>query len=88
MIFSISRAKPITWPNKCVWCGREPTRSYTIYGIGIIGDEQINAEWHKLEIAKVKYPVCGKHWWWSMGLQTGGFVSFSGLAMKVKSVDQ
>lgn len=79
MIFSISRAKPIVWPNKCVWCGREPSTSYTIHGIGIIGDERIIAEWSKLEIAKVKYPVCQRHWWWSIGLRAVGFVSFSGV---------
>ena len=79
MIFSISRAEPISWPNKCVWCGREPTTSYTISGIGIIGDERTFAECTKLEIAKLSYPVCQKHWWWSMGTRAAYLVSFLGL---------
>lgn len=79
MIFTISRANPIGWPNKCVWCRKECTASYTIFGIGIVGDEEILAEWNKLEIAKVSFPVCQKHWWWSVGMQTAYLVSFLGI---------
>lgn len=79
MIFTISRAKPIRWPSKCVWCHKESVESYTIFGIGIVGDERIMAEWNKLEIAKVSFPVCKKHWWWSLGMQTAYAVSFLGI---------
>lgn len=79
MIFTISRAKPIDWPNKCVWCRKESTASYTISGIGIVGNEEILAEWNKLEIAKLSYPVCQKHWWCSLGMQTTYLVSFLGI---------
>lgn len=79
MIFSINRANPICWPNKCVWCRKESTANYTIFGIGIIGDKEILAEWNKLEMAKVSYPVCQKHWWWSLGTQTAYLVSFLGI---------
>jgi len=53
--------------------------SYTTSGIGIIGDERILVEWNKLEIAKLNYPVCQNHWWWSMGTRAACFVSFLGI---------
>jgi len=66
MRFRISRAEPIGWPNKCIWCGDKPILEYPS-GYQIPGQK------------KIEYPVCKKHYFWALGMDFAYFVLFYGI---------
>lgn len=76
MEFRISREVPIRWPDKCVWCGNSPIMRYPVSGKGFLGIKWKfevfgRGSGYKFEYARVdfEYPVCRKHFFWSMGGQ-------------------
>ena len=66
MRFRISRVEPISWPNKCIWCGDKPILEYP-------------SGYQIPEQKKIEYPVCKKHYFWSLGMDFAYLVLFYGI---------
>ena len=66
MRFRISRVEPISWPNKCIWCGDKPILEYP-------------SGYHIPEQKKIEYPVCKNHYFWSLGMDFAYLVLFYGI---------
>jgi hypothetical protein len=69
MKFKISRVEPIRWPNKCIWCGDKPILEYPS-GYRIPPEQM-----------SIEYPVCKRHYFWSLGMDLLHFVVFWGMGL-------
>ena len=78
MKFKINRAEPISWPNKCVWCGGKPTMRYEDSAKGLIGGGLGFLKYAKVTI---DYPACRKHGLWLSILQTVYSISLIGVVL-------
>jgi hypothetical protein len=84
MEFRISRETPIRWPDKCVWCGNSPIMRYPVVGKGLLGmNFRVFGRGYEFKYAKVEveYPVCRKHFFWSMGGQIALLVFWGGMVL-------
>jgi hypothetical protein len=88
MEFRISRETPIRWPDKCVWCTDSPIMRYPAVGKGFLGIKWKfevfgRGSGYRFEYARVdfEYPVCRKHFFWSMGGQIVLLVFWGGMVL-------
>jgi hypothetical protein len=84
MKFRISRKQTLKWPNKCVCCGDRAIVKYSAVGIGFLVPRYISfsvdeyEEYKRVRVA-VEYPVCRKHYFWSLGINVAYLVFYGGM---------
>jgi len=78
MKFRISRAEPISWPDKCVWCSGKPTMRYEDSVKGLFGGGLGFLQYAKI---KIDYPACRKHGLWLSILRTVYPFSLAGVVL-------
>jgi hypothetical protein len=85
MKFRISRKKTIKRPNKCVCCGDKPIMKYPAVGKGILVPRYIafSVDEYEHEKVVVEYPVCRKHYFWSLGINVAYLVFWGGMAFSL-----
>ena len=85
MKFRVSREKNISWPNKCIWCGGKPKINYPVVGKGYLVPRYrlFDVNEYELEKVVVEYPVCRKHYFWSLGMDMGYLVVFCGMVLSL-----
>ena len=88
MKFRIGRKQTLKWPNKCVCCGDRAIMRYPAVGKGILVPRYISfsldePEQHKREKVVVEYPVCRKHYFWSLKINIAFLVFFGGMVFSL-----
>ncbi len=66
MRFRISRVESIRFPNKCIWCGSKPILEYP-------------SGYHIPEQKSIEYPVCKRHYFWSLRMDLAYLVVLFGI---------
>jgi hypothetical protein len=82
MKFRIGRWEYIHWPDKCVCCGDKPILKYPAVGKGYLvrKHKTSSVDAYESEQVVVEYPVCRKHYFWSLGMDIAYLVALCGIA--------